>query len=221
MSTHCARCYLHRDRSSSGRTNREHWHTFQAFRESFGLPRGTMRDSVEAILWGKTGVLTSSPRPSPCPSEGLSLGRRNRGRGPTHIGWYLRHNIPRAGASTWFCNSQLTNMSEQDERQNRTRSGGSYVPGYSRGYLHPRLLSESVVQRSEDWLTIHPWFRCERCKERKIKCDRQLPTCHRCLRSNVCCEYAGRRKPGFPAGHRQLLEAKICTSLRFVPTRIR
>ncbi|KAH6689035.1 hypothetical protein F5X68DRAFT_230696 [Plectosphaerella plurivora] len=50
---------------------------------------------------------------------------------------------------------------------------------------------------------------CERCKRRKAKCDRQLPECHRCLEANVPCEYANRRRPGFPSGHRQVLEAKI------------
>ncbi|KAH7249623.1 hypothetical protein MRS44_007083 [Fusarium solani] len=50
---------------------------------------------------------------------------------------------------------------------------------------------------------------CERCKRRKAKCDRQTPACQRCERAHVECEYAGRRKPGFPAGHRQVLEDKI------------
>ncbi|KAH6871486.1 hypothetical protein B0T10DRAFT_500499, partial [Thelonectria olida] len=50
---------------------------------------------------------------------------------------------------------------------------------------------------------------CERCKQRKTKCDRQLPSCRRCEGAQVDCEYAGRRKPGFPAGHRQVLEDKI------------
>ncbi|RBR13265.1 uncharacterized protein FIESC28_08231 [Fusarium coffeatum] len=50
---------------------------------------------------------------------------------------------------------------------------------------------------------------CERCRQRKAKCDRQLPGCERCERAQVDCEYAGRRKPGFPAGHRQQLEDKI------------
>ncbi|PTD03042.1 hypothetical protein FCULG_00009002 [Fusarium culmorum] len=50
---------------------------------------------------------------------------------------------------------------------------------------------------------------CERCRQRKAKCDRQLPGCKRCGRSGVECDYAGRRKPGFPAGHRQELEDKI------------
>ncbi|CAF3525491.1 unnamed protein product [Fusarium graminearum] len=50
---------------------------------------------------------------------------------------------------------------------------------------------------------------CERCRQRKAKCDRQLPGCERCGRAGVECDYAGRRKPGFPAGHRQELEDKI------------
>ncbi|KAF5720255.1 positive regulator of purine utilization [Fusarium globosum] len=50
---------------------------------------------------------------------------------------------------------------------------------------------------------------CERCKQRKAKCDRRLPACQRCEKAEVECEYGGRRKPGFPAGHRQMLEDKI------------
>ncbi|KAF5637401.1 positive regulator of purine utilization [Fusarium sp. NRRL 25303] len=50
---------------------------------------------------------------------------------------------------------------------------------------------------------------CERCKQRKAKCDRRLPACQRCEKAKVECEYGGRRKPGFPAGHRQMLEEKI------------
>ncbi|KAH9206149.1 fungal-specific transcription factor domain-containing protein, partial [Leptodontidium sp. 2 PMI_412] len=50
---------------------------------------------------------------------------------------------------------------------------------------------------------------CERCKTRKIKCGRQRPTCRRCATIDAACIYAGRRKPGFPAGQRQFLEDKI------------
>ncbi|KAJ5475369.1 hypothetical protein N7539_008435 [Penicillium diatomitis] len=51
--------------------------------------------------------------------------------------------------------------------------------------------------------------RCERCKQRKTRCDREFPACQRCRRLDVRCEYAGRKRPGFPAGHRQLLEEKL------------
>ncbi|KAL6912442.1 hypothetical protein FSST1_010202 [Fusarium sambucinum] len=50
---------------------------------------------------------------------------------------------------------------------------------------------------------------CERCRQRKARCGRQLPACERCESAHVDCDYAGRRKPGFPAGHRQELEGKI------------
>ncbi|KAH7129841.1 hypothetical protein B0J13DRAFT_678898 [Dactylonectria estremocensis] len=50
---------------------------------------------------------------------------------------------------------------------------------------------------------------CERCKRRKSKCDRRHPTCERCQSAGVSCEYLGRRKPGFPAGQRLVLEARI------------
>ncbi|KAK3307729.1 uncharacterized protein B0T15DRAFT_522392 [Chaetomium strumarium] len=50
---------------------------------------------------------------------------------------------------------------------------------------------------------------CERCKLRKSKCDREHPSCQRCKDAGVSCRYQGRKRPGFPAGHRELLEDKI------------
>ncbi|KAL4767145.1 hypothetical protein BDW60DRAFT_212246 [Aspergillus nidulans var. acristatus] len=50
---------------------------------------------------------------------------------------------------------------------------------------------------------------CERCKRRKIKCNRQYPMCHKCAEARASCEYLGKKKPGFSAGLRQSLEAKI------------
>ncbi|KAH6970314.1 hypothetical protein DER45DRAFT_551734 [Fusarium avenaceum] len=52
---------------------------------------------------------------------------------------------------------------------------------------------------------------CERCKQRKAGCDRKHPSCARCEAANVSCEYPPRRKPGFPSGHRRVLESKIET----------
>ncbi|KAL2801785.1 hypothetical protein BJX63DRAFT_438498 [Aspergillus granulosus] len=50
---------------------------------------------------------------------------------------------------------------------------------------------------------------CERCKRRKIKCNRQYPICAKCAEARVSCEYSGKKKPGFSAGLRQSLEATI------------
>ncbi|KAM0340122.1 hypothetical protein ACHAPU_010614 [Fusarium lateritium] len=50
---------------------------------------------------------------------------------------------------------------------------------------------------------------CERCKHRKARCDRRRPSCERYEAASVPCEYPSRRKPGFPSGHRQVLESKI------------
>ncbi|KAL2807940.1 hypothetical protein BJX63DRAFT_55798 [Aspergillus granulosus] len=36
---------------------------------------------------------------------------------------------------------------------------------------------------------------CSRCRERKLKCDREEPECQRCRASNVQCRYPERRKP--------------------------
>ncbi|SPO00780.1 uncharacterized protein DNG_03528 [Cephalotrichum gorgonifer] len=50
---------------------------------------------------------------------------------------------------------------------------------------------------------------CERCKRLKSRCDRRAPSCRRCEVAGAPCEYLGRRRPGFPAGCRQVLEEKI------------
>jgi hypothetical protein len=38
---------------------------------------------------------------------------------------------------------------------------------------------------------------CERCKARKVRCDRAAPTCGGCARQNRDCVYKGKQKPGF------------------------
>ncbi|KAK0345502.1 hypothetical protein LTR91_024275 [Friedmanniomyces endolithicus] len=50
---------------------------------------------------------------------------------------------------------------------------------------------------------------CERCKERKVKCDRGLPSCGWCLRNEQICDYKERKKPGLRAGYGRELESRL------------
>ncbi|EMC98698.1 hypothetical protein BAUCODRAFT_30968 [Baudoinia panamericana UAMH 10762] len=50
---------------------------------------------------------------------------------------------------------------------------------------------------------------CERCKERKVKCDRGRPSCGWCTRNGQTCEYRERKKPGLRAGYGRELEARL------------
>ena len=50
---------------------------------------------------------------------------------------------------------------------------------------------------------------CDRCKERKVKCDRGQPRCGWCVRNNSDCEYKERKKPGLRAGYGRELESRL------------
>ncbi|KAK5719269.1 hypothetical protein LTR15_007792 [Elasticomyces elasticus] len=50
---------------------------------------------------------------------------------------------------------------------------------------------------------------CDRCKERKVKCDRGQPQCGWCLRNGQNCEYKERKKPGLRAGYGRELESRL------------
>jgi hypothetical protein len=50
---------------------------------------------------------------------------------------------------------------------------------------------------------------CEACKARKVRCDRQQPSCGWCARNDHICEYKERKKPGLRAGYGRELENKI------------
>nr|POE79753.1 putative transcriptional regulatory protein c11d3.11c [Quercus suber] len=50
---------------------------------------------------------------------------------------------------------------------------------------------------------------CERCKERKVRCDRGVPSCGWCSRNDQSCEYKERKKPGLRAGYGRELEARL------------
>ncbi|KAL2860871.1 putative C6 transcription factor [Aspergillus lucknowensis] len=52
-------------------------------------------------------------------------------------------------------------------------------------------------------------FRCELCKQRKVKCDRAQPSCGWCTRNGQVCEYKERKKPGLRAGYGKELEQRL------------
>ncbi len=114
-------------------------------------------------------------------------------------------------------NSPLTNPRfcrwRKGEAWNQERdivsSDASPLPLYFEAQYCPRW------QRHDDhagkWFgsCVHSCNSCERCKLRKSKCDREHPSCQRCKDAGASCRYQGRKRPGFPAGHRDLLEDKI------------
>lgn len=52
-------------------------------------------------------------------------------------------------------------------------------------------------------------YSCELCKARKVKCDRNEPSCGWCTRNNRVCLYQDRKKPGLRVGYGKELEDKI------------
>lgn len=50
---------------------------------------------------------------------------------------------------------------------------------------------------------------CELCKLRKVKCDRNQPSCGWCARNGQLCEYKERKKPGLRAGYGKELEQRL------------
>lgn len=72
-----------------------------------------------------------------------------------------------------------------------------------------RLCNAMGTMRGSGLAYLGPCNSCERCQSRKSKCDRQRPSCQRCRDAGALCRYQGRKRPGFPAGHRELLEDKI------------
>lgn len=50
---------------------------------------------------------------------------------------------------------------------------------------------------------------CEACKQRKVRCDRQQPSCGWCTRNGHVCEYRERKKPGLRAGYGRELESRL------------
>ena len=58
--------------------------------------------------------------------------------------------------------------------------------------MGPQPRSNAIAQSTEQAA-----LSCQECRRRKIKCDRQLPTCVACLSSSMACVYpAGPLKPG-------------------------
>lgn len=55
---------------------------------------------------------------------------------------------------------------------------------------------------SSNEIHINLFISCERCKARKVKCDRVDPTCGWCSRQNRECVYKEKQKPGFQVVHK-------------------
>lgn len=54
-------------------------------------------------------------------------------------------------------------------------------------------------------------FRCLLCRQRKVACDRQQPSCGFCLKNNAQCQYVvNQKRPGLRAGFVSQLEQRIC-----------
>ncbi|KAG5970737.1 hypothetical protein E4U56_007436 [Claviceps arundinis] len=50
---------------------------------------------------------------------------------------------------------------------------------------------------------------CELCKQRKVRCDREQPSCGWCARNGAVCEYKERRRPGLRAGFGKELQERM------------
>ncbi|KAF2444464.1 hypothetical protein P171DRAFT_432493 [Karstenula rhodostoma CBS 690.94] len=57
----------------------------------------------------------------------------------------------------------------------------------------------------------HP-IACEACRNKKSKCDRDLPVCSQCASSGVTCRYPPTNKRGIPSGYIALVEQRLLES---------
>ncbi|ORY03067.1 hypothetical protein BCR34DRAFT_573826 [Clohesyomyces aquaticus] len=55
---------------------------------------------------------------------------------------------------------------------------------------------------------LHP-IACESCRNKKSKCDRDLPTCSQCASSGISCRYPPIHKRGIPSGYISFLEQRL------------
>lgn len=61
---------------------------------------------------------------------------------------------------------------------------------------------------SKESLNVHP-VACEACRNKKCKCDRLLPSCSQCRKSDHECNYPQSFKRGFPEGYIAKLEQRL------------
>ncbi|KAL5377945.1 hypothetical protein PMIN03_010843 [Paraphaeosphaeria minitans] len=57
----------------------------------------------------------------------------------------------------------------------------------------------------------HP-IACEACRNKKSKCDRDLPVCSQCASSGASCRYPPTNKRGIPSGYIALVEQRLVES---------
>ncbi|KAI1076468.1 hypothetical protein F5B20DRAFT_326620 [Whalleya microplaca] len=50
---------------------------------------------------------------------------------------------------------------------------------------------------------------CERCRDKKIRCNRKVPECTQCMTNSVNCHYPEQNKRGLPAGYVNSLEKRL------------
>ncbi|KAH7349183.1 hypothetical protein BKA66DRAFT_293442 [Pyrenochaeta sp. MPI-SDFR-AT-0127] len=60
----------------------------------------------------------------------------------------------------------------------------------------------------EDSSTYHP-IACECCRNKKSRCDRELPTCSQCTSSGTACRYPPINKRGIPSGYISIIEQRL------------
>ncbi|KAF2849161.1 hypothetical protein T440DRAFT_556104 [Plenodomus tracheiphilus IPT5] len=60
----------------------------------------------------------------------------------------------------------------------------------------------------EDSNTVHP-IACESCRNKKSKCDRELPVCSQCSATGTSCRYPPMNKRGIPSGYISLIEQRL------------
>ncbi|EMD64905.1 hypothetical protein COCSADRAFT_315933 [Bipolaris sorokiniana ND90Pr] len=56
--------------------------------------------------------------------------------------------------------------------------------------------------------TFHP-IACESCRNKKSKCDRELPICSQCSSSDTLCRYPPINKRGIPSGYISFIEQRL------------
>ncbi|KAI0382683.1 hypothetical protein F5Y04DRAFT_287732 [Hypomontagnella monticulosa] len=76
----------------------------------------------------------------------------------------------------------------------------------------PQSIDLSVKSSSSPPARQNPGAACEECRRRKVRCDRQQPSCGLCLSSGVQCQVTVPRPPRGPKrGYLKALQARIAT----------
>ncbi|KAF2016940.1 hypothetical protein BU24DRAFT_440112 [Aaosphaeria arxii CBS 175.79] len=60
----------------------------------------------------------------------------------------------------------------------------------------------------DDQANVHP-IACESCRNKKTKCDRDLPRCTQCISTRTNCQYPPVNKRGLPSGYITFIEQRL------------